>query len=94
MPPRSLTCSRCGTPAEGAREQGGEQQVPKCSTRQLHAESRPFAIGEIGHDIDCKDARFGRSETAGVASVICGIVSAHHDDVTRLDRGGAVLDDL
>ena len=52
------------------------------------------AIGEIVHDIDCKDARFGHPETAGMASVIRGIADAHDDDATRLERGGAVLDDL
>jgi hypothetical protein len=52
------------------------------------------AIGEIVHDIDCKDERFGRPETAGVASLIRGIAAAHADDAMRLERGGAVLDDL
>jgi hypothetical protein len=52
------------------------------------------AIGEIVHDIDCKETRFGREETAGVASLIEGIVLAHDDDATRLERGALVLDDL
>jgi hypothetical protein len=52
------------------------------------------AIGEIVHDIDCKDERFDRPETAGVASLIRGIVGAYDADISRLERGGAVLDDL
>ena len=51
-------------------------------------------IGEIVHDIDCKDERFGRPETPGIASLIQGIAAAHHDDSTRIDRGSALLDDL
>ncbi len=52
------------------------------------------AIGEIVHDIDCKDDRFGRPETPGVAALISGIVAGHRDDEARLDRGAAVFDDL
>jgi hypothetical protein len=52
------------------------------------------AIGEIVHDIDCKDERFGRPETAGIASLIRGIVDAHDDDAVRIERGIALFDDL
>lgn len=52
------------------------------------------AIGEIVHDIDCKDERFGRSETPGVASVIRGIVEGYEDDDQRINRGSALFDDL
>jgi hypothetical protein len=51
-------------------------------------------IGEIVHDIDCKDERFGRPETAGVASLIRGIAEAHDDDMRRIERGSAAFDDL
>jgi hypothetical protein len=52
------------------------------------------AIAEIVHDIDCKDEKFGREETAGVASLIAGIARTHEDDVARIERGRAVFDDL
>jgi len=52
------------------------------------------AIGEIVHDIDCKDDRFNRPETAGVSGLIGGIVKAHETDQTRIERGAAALDDL
>ena len=52
------------------------------------------AIGEVVHDIDCKDDRFHRPETAGFAALIGGIVEAHETDRARIERGGAVLDDL
>lgn len=51
-------------------------------------------IAEMVHDIDCKDDKFGREETAGFRLVIDGIVRAHDADETRLERGAAVLDDL
>jgi hypothetical protein len=52
------------------------------------------AIGEIVHDIDCKDERFGRPETLGIASVIRGIADAYDDDAVRIERGAALFDDL
>jgi hypothetical protein len=52
------------------------------------------AIGELVHDIDLKDGKFGREETAGIAGLIAGIVLAHRDDDQRLARGAALFDDL
>jgi len=52
------------------------------------------AIGEVVHDIDCKDDQFNRPETAGISGLISGIVQAHKDDHARIERGAAVLDDL
>lgn len=51
-------------------------------------------IGEIIHDIDCKDERFGRPETPGIASLIQGIARRYHDDTERISRGSALLEDL
>ena len=52
------------------------------------------AIGEVVHDIDCKDNQFNRPETGGISGLISGIVEAHKDDHARIERGAAVLDDL
>ena len=52
------------------------------------------AIGEIVHDIDLKEDKFGREETAGVKALINGICSGTHDDEQRIARGGAILNDL
>jgi hypothetical protein len=52
------------------------------------------ALAEIVHDIDCKDDRFGRAETPGVASLLDGIVRTVADDEVRLQRGAALLDEL
>jgi hypothetical protein len=52
------------------------------------------AIGEIVHDIDLKDGKFGRAEAAGIAHLIEGLSAAHHDDQARIERGAAILDDL
>jgi hypothetical protein len=52
------------------------------------------AIGEIVHDIDLKDGRFGHDEAAGIGRLIEGVARAHSDDEKRIARGSAVLDDL
>jgi hypothetical protein len=52
------------------------------------------ALSEIVHDIDLKDAKFGREEAGGVARVIEGIAAGEKDDARRLERGGVILDDL
>jgi hypothetical protein len=52
------------------------------------------AIAEIVHDIDLKDAKFGRDEAAGIASLITGIARAHPDDEERLTQGAAVFENL
>lgn len=52
------------------------------------------AIGEIVHDIDCKDVKFGRAEAAGVEQLLGGIARESATDTTRLRRGAAVFDNL
>src|SRR5438093_6456667 len=51
-------------------------------------------IAEIVHDIDLKDSKYSRQETAGIDRLIAGIAMANKDDETRLARGAAVFDDL
>jgi len=51
-------------------------------------------LGEVVHDIDLKDGKFGRAETPGIAGLIGGIVLAHQDDAQRVERGAVMLDDL
>ncbi len=52
------------------------------------------AIAEIVHDIDLKDDKYARTETAGVERLLAGIAAAHRDDAARLARGALAFDDL
>ena len=52
------------------------------------------SIAEIIHDIDLKDAKFAREETAGIDRLILGIAMRHKDDEGRLERASAMFDDL
>jgi hypothetical protein len=51
------------------------------------------AIAEIVHDIDLKDAKFGREQVPGIAHVIAGICTSQKDDLMRIGRGAALFDD-
>src|SRR5262249_29084788 len=51
-------------------------------------------IGEIVHDVDLKDAKFGHAETAGVDHLVAGIALRHREDEARVREGSAALDAL
>ena len=51
-------------------------------------------IGEIVHDLDLEDSRFGRPETAGVGRMILGLAMASQSDPARLVEGGALFENL
>jgi hypothetical protein len=52
------------------------------------------AVGEIVHDIDLKEEKFGRPETAGVARLLAGLARRTRDDRERIERGAELFDDL
>ena len=97
-------------PARGYKPQPGELRFDmfqgeyghvgdRCTFETLLAEfdlkdKALRAIAEIVHDIDCKDDKFGRAESAGVRAVIEGIAHATDDDYERLERGATVLEGL
>jgi hypothetical protein len=97
-------------PADGYEPEQGElrfdmfdgeftHQGSRCTFETLVAEfdlQDPAlqAIAEVVHDIDCKDEKFGRPETAGIASVIRGIALAHEHDAERIRVGADVFDGL
>ena len=71
----------------------------RCTAEVLMARLAPKASGlrpivEIVHNIDLKDAKFERPETAGVDALITGICTRSKDDVERLERGSVMFDDL
>jgi len=52
------------------------------------------AIGEIIHDLDLKDHKYEREETAGVGQLLAGIAASHERDDERLQRSAMLFDDL
>ena len=74
-------------------------QGDRCTFEVLIALAAPAdpalaAMGEIIHDIDLKDGKYGRAEAAGIRSLIAGIAASSTDDEQRLARGATLLDDL
>jgi len=51
-------------------------------------------IAEVVHEIDLHDDKFDRQDARGIERVLAGLVAAHADDATRLERGAALFDDL
>lgn len=52
------------------------------------------AIAEIVHDLDLKDGKFDRPETAGVRMMLEGLMARTENDEERIERALAVFDDL
>jgi len=52
------------------------------------------AIGEIVHDIDLKDGKYGRDEATGIAHLVAGIAMANQGDEQRIAQGSSVFDNL
>jgi hypothetical protein len=72
---------------------------PRCTFETLLArfdlaDPSLAALGEIVHDVDCKDALFERAEAAGLAAFIHGLAATTTDDLVRLERGAMMFDAL
>ncbi len=97
-------------PAKGYRPEGGELRFDMFEAEYTHegelctfevlvqrfglSDPALHDIAEIVHDIDVKDARYGREEAAGIGQLVNGIAAGHPADDARLARGAAVFDDL
>src|SRR5206468_5748140 len=44
-------------------------------------------MAEMVHDLDLKDARYGRPETEGLGRVLSGLAALHRNDAERLENG-------
>jgi hypothetical protein len=73
----------------------GERCTFEVLLRRFGLEDRALVrIGEIVHDVDLKDGKFGRPETAGVDHLVAGIAMRHKDDESRLRDGAAAFEAL
>jgi hypothetical protein len=52
------------------------------------------AVGEVVHDIDLKDTKYGRAETTGIDHLIAGLAWTQPDDTARRAHGAALFDAL
>jgi hypothetical protein len=63
-------------------------------SRMALKDSALRAVGEIVHDIDLKDGKFGRPEAIGVEQLVLGIILGSPEDEGRLERGIGLFDNL
>lgn len=49
-------------------------------------------LGEVVHDLDIKDGRYGHPETEGVRRMLDGIAAQHARDEARVDAASALFD--
>ena len=72
---------------------------PRCTFETLLArfdlaDPALASLGEIVHDVDCKDALFGRAEAAGLAAFIQGLVATTADDASASSVARCMFDAL
>lgn len=60
---------------------------------ELHDKTLVF-MAEVVHDIDLKDAKYGRIETDGVKALLTGLVAAQPDDHLRMNEGFVLFENL
>jgi hypothetical protein len=52
------------------------------------------AVAEVVHDIDCKEDRYARPETPGIAAIVDGIRRSGAEDTARLIQGAILFEGL
>lgn len=57
----------------------------------LESDAAVVAIAEVVHDIDMKDAKYDRPDTAGVETLLTGIARSTPSDEERIEHGGALF---
>lgn len=74
----------------------GENCTFETLLRRFGLDSDPalVAIGEIVHDIDYKDDKFGRSQTPGVRAILRGLADSSPNDKTRLEASRPIFEGL
>ena len=60
----------------------------------LTSDSALAAVGEVVHDIDLRDGKFARPETAGVERLVTGLAAGHDEDEARLAAACVVFQGL
>jgi hypothetical protein len=80
---------------EGEFTHEGDQCTFEVLLRRFEiADPALAAIAEVIHDIDLKEAKFGRPETAGIDVLIQGIAARHADDAARIEEGATLFEAL
>lgn len=81
--------------AQGDFTHDGDRCTFESLLREVGRRDRALdMVAQIVHDIDLKDGKYGRPETAGVQRLLEGILETSPDDDGRLTRGFELFDQL
>lgn len=73
----------------------GDQCTFEVMIRRLEFKDRALAtMAEVIHDLDLKDGKYGRVETAGFSAMLTGLVASIANDDQRLEEGGRMIEHL
>ena len=64
-----------------------------CEVFDLH-DAAISRVGELVHDLDLKDGKYGAAEGATIGAMIDGLQLTHHDDHVLLEHGIAMFESL
>jgi hypothetical protein len=81
---------------EGEYGHEGEQCTFETLLTQfgLTQDSGLVALGELVHDLDLHDEKYGRPEAAGLLALLQGITARYSSDAERIEHGRRLFDQL
>lgn len=80
---------------DGEYTHEGDRCTFEVMIRRLQIQDHALGpMAEVVHDIDLKDEKFSRSETAGFNALLTGLVAAHPDDDLRMMEGFRLFENL
>lgn len=74
--------------------------IGDCCTFEILSKSFAFnsvafnTIGEIIHDLDLKDTKYNHPETAGIETLLRGIIINENNDIRKIEKATVLLDNL
>ena len=80
---------------EGEYTHEGDQCTFEVMARRLNLQDPGLvALSEVIHDIDLKDNKYNRSETAGLNALLTGLAALEEEDEIRMTQGAQFMEKL
>lgn len=73
----------------------GDRCTFEVMIQRLHLQDQALVpMAEVVHDIDLKDDKYGRCETAGFNALLTGLIASFADDEQRMEEGLRLFENL
>ncbi len=80
---------------DGEYTHEGNRCTFEVMVRRFGLRDRALAmLTQVVHDIDLKDAKYGRAETEGFSALLTGLAASHPDDEARMAEGLQLFENL